>query len=204
MRMAVRERCAHTDDMSDTLHLDAEELEAGWPRLLAAPRESGVLQMIVRRPRTNEREVLHEARLDLHNGLVGDNWRTRGSRSMPDGTANPEMQLNVMSARVAALLSGERERWRLAGDQLFVDLDLSMENLPAGTRLAIGGAVIEVTAVPHTGCAKFTQRFGSAAMKFVNSPAGKLHRLRGLNAKVVVPGTIQEGDCVQRTAAHAG
>lgn len=181
-------------------HLDATELDAGLDQILQAPKDGGTLRLIVRRPAEGVREVLPEARLDLADGLVGDNWRTRGSRSTPDGSAHPEMQLNVMNARVVALLARDPARWALAGDQLYVDLDLSAENLPPGTRLAIGAAVIEVTAVPHTGCAKFTERFGLAAMKFVNSPTGRHHRLRGLNAKVIQPGTIRTGDPVRKIA----
>jgi hypothetical protein len=179
-------------------HLGKEELEGGLHEICRAPRDSGTLQMIVRRPETGRREILMEAQLDLAEGLVGDNWKGRGSRSTVDGTADPEMQLNVMNARVVALLAQVRDRWALAGDQLLVDLDLSTDNLPAGTRLALGDAVIQITAVPHTGCAKFVERFGAEAAKFVNSPVGKTLRLRGLNAKVVQPGTIRAGDVVRK------
>jgi MOSC domain-containing protein YiiM len=130
---------------------------------------------------------------------VGDNWRVRGSTRMPDGTSHPDMQLNVMSARAIDLIAQAPERWRLAGDQLFVDLDLSVDNLPPGTQLALGSAVIEVTPQPHTGCQKFVQRFGVDAMKFVNSATGRRLRLRGLNAKVVRPGVIRVGDIVRKT-----
>ena len=144
--------------------------------------------MIVRRPRTNERQVLEEAHLDLVVGLVGDDWRTRGSKDMADGSAHPEMQLNLMNARAIALIAQGKEHWQLAGDQLFVDFDLSETNLPPGTRLAIGSAVIEVTAIPHNGCHKFKARFGAEAVQFVNSPEGKKLHLRGINAKVVQGG----------------
>jgi MOSC domain-containing protein YiiM len=154
--------------------------------------------MIVRRPRTDEREVLEEGELDLIQGLVGDNWRTRGSSGTADGSAHPDMQLNVMNSRVIALLAQKKERWPLAGDQLFIDLDLSAENLPPGTRLAVGSSVIEVTAQPHTGCQKFVARFGLDAMKFVNSPARKHLHLRGINAKVIQPGTVRVGDIVKK------
>ncbi len=154
--------------------------------------------MIVRRPASDQREVLPVAELDTATGLVGDSWRARGSRSTPDGSAHPDMQLTVMNARAIALVARNRDRWPLAGDQLYIDLDLSASNLPPGTRLAIGTAVIEVTSVPHTGCAKFTQRFGANAMKFVNSPVGRSLNLRGINAKIVQPGTIREGDTVRK------
>jgi hypothetical protein len=186
------------ETMAPGAHLTAEQLEAGLVGIRVAPKNVGTLEMIVRRPEIETREVLREATLDVALGLVGDNWKARGSRSTPDGSAHPEMQLNVMSARVIALLAQSRERWALAGDQLFVDLDLSLANLPAGTRLAIGLAVIEITPPPHTGCAKFVSRFGLPAMQFVNSPLGKELRLRGLNAKVVQPGVIRTGDRVTK------
>lgn len=179
------------------------KLEAGLDEIRQSPKDEGVLEMLVRRPRVDEREVLAEGALDLDEGLVGDNWRTRGSSRTADGAAHPAMQLNVMNARAIALLAQSRERWQLAGDQLFLDLDLSEENVPPGTRLAIGSAIIEVTAQPHTGCKKFLARFGLAALQFVNSPTGKQLRLRGLNARVAQPGVIRAGDIVRRIKAAA-
>lgn len=134
------------------------------------------------------------AQLDLTEGLVGDNWLTRGSSRTPDGAANPQMQVTVMNARVAELVAGGRQRMALAGDQLYVDLDLSLDNLPAGSLLAVGQAVLEVSAAPHTGCAKFCDRFGSEAMRFVNSRLGRQLRLRGMNTRVLVPGVVRLGD----------
>jgi len=168
------------------------ELEAGLDAIRQAPKDQGVLEMIVRRPRAGEREVLEEGQLDLADGLVGDNWKTRGSRTT-DGSAYRETQITVMNSRVIALLAQAKERWPLAGDQLFIDLDLSKENLPPGTRLTFGTAVLEVTPPPHTGCKKFMARFGQEAMAFVNSPTGKQLQLRGINAKVVQPGVIRVG-----------
>jgi MOSC domain len=179
-------------------HLTSEELEAGLDNIRYSPKDQGVLEMIVRRPKDNEREMLVDAELDLDLGLVGDNWRTRGSSRMPDKSAHPEMQINIMNSRVIALIAQQKERWSLAGDQLYIDFDISVENLPAGTRLAIGSAVIEVTPQPHTGCRKFLARFGEDAMKFVNSQVGKELRLRGMNAKVIQAGTIHVQDVVKK------
>jgi hypothetical protein len=185
-------------DPKDVRHLTMAELEAGLEEIRRSPKDEGTLDLIVRRPRVGERAVLDEGTLDLHDGLSGDTWKYRGSSRSPDGKAHPDMQLNVMNSRVAALVAQDRHRWPLAGDQLFVDLDLSASNLPAGTQLAIGEAVIEVTAQPHTGCQKFVARFGLDAMKFVNSPVGKELHLRGINARVVRPGAIRVGDLVKR------
>ena len=179
-------------------HLSTSELEAGLEEIRRAPKDNGVLEMIVRRPQVGEREILPEGELDLSEGLVGDNWRKRGSKTTADGSAHPEMQLNLMNVRATALVAQSRERWHLAGDQLFVDLDLSEENLPPGSQLAIGTAIIEVTPVPHNGCAKFVERFGADAMKFVNSPVGKELHLRGINAKVVKPGIVQVNDSIRK------
>ncbi len=184
--------------MNRVEHLTLEQLEAGLEHIRQSSKDVGVLKLISRRPNTDEREVVDEAQLDPAHGLVGDNWKARGSRSAADGMANPEMQLNVMNARVIGLIAQDKTRWALAGDQLFVDFDLSEVNVPPGTRLSIGSAVIEVTAPPHLGCKKFSARFGPDAMKFVNSPDGKLLHLRGVNAKVVQQGVIRTGDSVKK------
>ena len=183
--------------MSAERHLTMVELEAGLAEIRRSPRDEGRLALIVRRPRTLEREILEQGELDVGFGLIGDNWQARGSSETQDGAAHPEMQLNLMNARAIDLIAADKSRWHLAGDQLFVDFDLSGANLPPGTRLAIGTAVIEVTPVPHTGCKKFTARFGLEAMKFVNSPVGRELNLRGINAKVVKTGTIAVGDRIE-------
>jgi hypothetical protein len=175
-----------------------EELHAGLDGIRQSPKDEGVLELIVRRPGIGEREVLDEGELDIVEGLVGDSWSTRSSRRSKDGLAHRDMQLNIMNTRVIALVAQDRERWHLAGDQLFMDMDLSAENLPPGTQLAIGSAVIEVTAEPHTGCEKFVSRFGVDAMKFVNSPVGRELNLRGINARVVKPGTIRVRDVARK------
>ena len=179
-------------------HLTREELEAGLDFIRQSPKDAGVLQLIVRRPRENEREVLEEAELDPTEGLIGDNWKTRGSSRTADRSSHPDMQINVMNSRAAALITQSADRWKLAGDQLYLDLDLSEENMPPGTRLKIGSAIIEVTTQPHTGCKKFVERFGLDAPQFVMSPIGRELHLRGINAKVVKGGVIRVNDAAQK------
>jgi MOSC domain-containing protein YiiM len=176
-------------------HLTTTQIEAGMAHVLEAPSQVGSVDLIVRRPAVEGREVLGTGELSVAEGLVGDNWSARTSSRNPGGGAHPEMQLNVMSSRFVDLIAADPERRALAGDQLYVDLDLSEANLAAGTQLTIGdAAVIEVTAEPHTGCDKFTRRFGLDAHRFVNSGHGRALRLRGLNAKVITPGLISVGD----------
>jgi hypothetical protein len=179
-------------------HLTMEQLETGLDEVRRSPADQGTVELIVRRPAVDEREVLDQGSITLEDGLLGDDWSTRGSKSMEDGSANPLCQLNVTNARFTALVATDPDRRRLAGDQLHLDLDLSHSNLPAGTRLALGDAVIEVTEQPHLGCAKFSARFGPDALRLVNSPEGRQLRLRGLNARVVVPGTVRRGDVVRK------
>ncbi len=184
--------------MSEINNLTLAELEAGLDEIRKSPKDKGVLEMIVRRPKVNEREVLEIGELSIEIGLVGDNWNTRKSWETKDKKPHPEMQLNIMNSRAISLIAQTKDRWQLAGDQLYVDLDLSEENLPPKSRLAIGSAILEITEVPHNGCIKFTKRFGKDAVKFVNSKPGKLLHLRGLNAKVVKSGVIKTGDIVKK------
>ncbi|HCL31197.1 MAG TPA: MOSC domain-containing protein [Candidatus Latescibacteria bacterium] len=184
--------------MTEVRHFSTDELNAGVDQVRQSPADSGRLEMISRRPEIGERVLLEEAELDTAEGLAGDNWSTRGARSDPPREANPEAQLTLMNARSAEAVSGSRERWSLAGDQLYVDLDIGETNLPAGSRVAIGSAIVEVTAEPHPGCKKFVERFGLDAMNWVNSPEGKQMRLRGVNTKVVQAGTIHVGDSITK------
>jgi hypothetical protein len=179
-------------------HLTTADLQARLDHLRGSPADVGRVELIVRRPAVDAREVLAEGVLDERDGLVGDTWKDRPSGRTADGSPHPDMQLNVINARLSALVAVDLERRALAGDQLHLDLDLSQTNLPPGTRLELGSAVIEVTEQPHTGCAKFAARFGRDALRFVNSPIGRELRLRGLNAKVVVPGTVRAGDVVRK------
>lgn len=178
-------------------HLIATEIEARLEHVLAAPKDVGCVEMIVRRPKVNKREVIEIGVLDEEHGLVGDNWLTRGSSRTFTGKGHPEMQLNLMNYRFALLIADSRERVPLAGDQFFVDLDLGEENVPPGTGISIGDATIEVTAVPHLGCKKFIERFGLDAMKIANSEFGRKHHLRGINARVIIGGSVKVGDPIK-------
>jgi len=174
------------------------ELETRLTYIRQSPSESGRLELIVSRPRTGAREVQEEGALDSVHGLLGDNWSTRGSSRMPKRASDPRRQITIMNVRAIEVVGGGRDQWPLAGDQLFVDFDLSESNAPAGTQIQIGTAIVEVTEPPHRGCYKFTARFGADATAFVNSKAGVLLNLRGINARVVRNGTLRVGDPVTK------
>jgi len=176
----------------------SEDLEAGLDEVRRSPRDNGTLELIVRRPAEDEREVLEVGELSIDEGLVGDNWNQRPSKQTNNGGPHPDMQLNIINSRLLALVCPDPERRPLAGDQLVIDMDLTEANLPSWTRLAIGSAIIEVTDQPHTGCRKFSQRFGGDALRFINSEVGDELNLRGINARVVQPGTITRGDLVRK------
>ncbi len=181
-----------------------EQLQAMIDDIRAAPSEVGVVELIVRRPAPDEREVVEEARLDVADGLVGDSWRSRGSSSMPDRSADPLAQLTVMNARATAAVAGDISRWPIAGDQVYADFDIGVAHLPPGTRLTIGDAEIEVSEKPHTGCAKFSSRFGVDALRFVSTPEGRSLRLRGMNTWVTKSGTVRVGDQISVSEASVG
>lgn len=178
-------------------HRSPAELLAGVEHVRRSPRDEGVLELVVVRPAPGERIVQDVATLDLELGVVGDTWIERGSSRTTDGGPNPDAQVTVMNARAIDLVAGTRERWPLAGDQLYVDLDLGVENLPAGTVLAIGEAELEVTAAPHTGCSQFKERFGVEALRLTATPDGRALRLRGINTRVVRGGEVRPGDTVR-------
>ena len=172
--------------------------------IAAAPRGRGTLVRIVRRPGPGEREIVDEARLDTVHGLEGDDWFTRGSSRTPDGSANPHSQVTLISTRVLRAIEPDQSRWPLAGDQLYVDFDLSIDALPAGSRIAVGEAVLVVSEQPHTGCAKFSDRFGVDALRWISTPEGKARRMRGMNTRVLVAGIVRAGDEVRAVGGRAG
>ena len=178
-------------------HRPLAEIERDVAGMGSSPVDNGVVEMIVCRPSIDERRVLDEGVLDVTHGLRGDSWETRGAR-IPGRGPDPLRQITVMNSRILASIAGDRDRWQLAGDQLIVDLDLSIDSLPAGTRLQIGDAVVEVTEPPHTGCSKFAGRFGADALAWANGPAGRLQRRRGMHVRVLVSGTVRPGDAIRK------
>lgn len=181
----------HTARMQRT----TAELESLLEGILGAPNDGGPIEMIVRRPGENEREVVKSAELTPDGGLVGDDWINRVD---DNGEPHHAAQLTLMNARVAGAVAVTRERWPLAGDQIYVDMDISETNLPPGSRIRIGEAVVEISRVPHTGCAKFAGRFGSEALRFANVGPGRENRFRGVNAFVVEGGTFAVGDKITK------
>ena len=184
--------------MEQVQYRSMDDLEAGLDFIRQSPREVGTLELIVRRPRGDAREVLDEGELSPRDGLLGDNWKMRGNMGAPVSPGQVERQITLINSRLIDLLAGDRQFWPLAGDQLYVDLDLSVDNLPPGTRLEMGTSILEITGPPHAGCRKFSARFGLDALQFISNPSRKDLRLRGIYARVLQPGTIHQGDVVRK------
>ncbi|MGH6924511.1 MAG: MOSC domain-containing protein [Propylenella sp.] len=181
-------------------HLTRAELEAGLLHIRASPADEGTLEAIVVRPEHGARHDLPSVEISLAGGLDGDHWAKGCWKSTEDGHPHPDVQICIMNARCIALLAQDRENWPPAGDNLYIDIDLTAENLPPGQRLAIGSAVIEITAIPHMGCQSFINRYGRDACVFVNTGEGKRLRLRGIYARVAKDGRISVGDRVVKLA----
>jgi hypothetical protein len=183
--------------VSTDLHVTRDRLDARLDELRALDTREGTLELIVVRPSEGKRQTPPNAEITLDDGLVGDRWRA-SAYIHEDGRVSRENQLTIASTRLLELIA-EPERWPLAGDNLLVDMGLDMESLPVGSRLAIGSeVVVQISEIPHTGCAKFSARFGSDALRFINSPVGRALRLRGVNAHVIEPGTVSTGDAIRR------
>jgi MOSC domain-containing protein YiiM len=179
-------------------HLSNKEIEAGLSHVLASPKDQGELKAIVVRPEVNQRERLAAARLSPEGGVEGDRWATSTTLRRADGSPDPRTQVSLMNARILQLIANADDRMALAGDNLIVDLDLSEGNLSVGQKLAIGEVTLQITDVPHTGCDKFADRFGTDAVRYVNAPATKPLHLRGLYAQVLTAGTLRVGQVVRK------
>ena len=176
----------------DTRHLRLDELNAGLDTILEAPEDGGLIQMLIVRPADDERTTPDFVEVSAEEGTHGDHWSKGESRYEPD------VQIAIMSSRVLDLVSGGRDRWPLAGDNIIVDMDLSQTNLVPGQKLEAGSAILEITEIPHRGCAKFSARFGADALRFVNLGRAAELRLRGVYARVVQPGQIAVGDQINK------
>lgn len=183
---------------ADTVAQPSRDLDPTYADLRAAPRDAAVVTLLVARPGVDQRQAVTEAVLEVEEGMVGDDWKARGSWKVKGAPASVEAQLTLMSTRVLAAMEPDPSRWPLAGDQVYLDLDLSEENLPAGTRLAVGMAEVEVTALPHTGCSKFAARFGQDALRWISTPEGRALRMRGMYVRVVRAGAVRVGDVVRK------
>lgn len=179
-------------------HLTTEQISEGLSYVLESPDDGGTLEAIVIRPAVDERVTLREADVSPDGGVHGDRWKHQCHLHLPDGRSHPDVQVTLMNARMIDLIAQDTSRWALAGDNMFVDLDLSDANLPVGSRLAIGSAILEISPVPHNGCKKFAQRFGKDAVRFVNTTQGKTNHLRGRYARIVQAGTVRVGDTITR------
>ena len=181
-------------------HLTTPELRDGLSEILRSPKDNGTLQGIVIRPSHGARCELTSCDISLEGGVHGDHWAKGCWKSTEDGRPHPDVQICIMNARCIALIAQDRANWAPAGDNLFIDMDLSPDNLPPGQQLVIGTAVIEITDTPHNGCASFIERYGRDACVFVNTGDGKRHRLRGIYARVVQDGQVSVGDTVTKTS----
>ncbi|MEM6942438.1 MAG: MOSC domain-containing protein [Pseudomonadota bacterium] len=181
-------------------HRTRAELEAALPLILAAPKDGGRLDMIVSRPAPGERTLPQRARLTAEGGVEGDHWAKGCWLSLDDGTPHPDVQICLMMSRMIRAIAGEEAHWPPAGDNLFIDMDLTPANTPPGTRLALGSVEMVVTPEPHNGCEAFIERFGREACVFVNTGPGKTHRLRGIYCRVTKDGDISVGDSLRKIA----
>lgn len=179
-------------------HLSMEQLKAGLPDILQSPADNGKVEAVVVRPQSNERIDVETCQVSLAGGLEGDHWAKGCWKMTEDGSPHPDVQICIMNSRCINLIAGERANWPAAGDNLFVDLDLTPENLPPGQRLQVGSTVIEITDTPHKGCAKFVERYGRDATAFVNVGDGDKYKLRGIYARVVQDGAINVGDTLTK------
>ncbi len=174
------------------------DLQLGLDKIISSPKQIGTVKMIVSRPKIGIRKIQEMAELDKDLGLIGDNWHDRDSSNMQDKSADIETQLTIMNSCVIALITQNCDQWPLAGDQLYIEMDISKNNLPPGSLLKLGNALLKISKKPHTGCKKFSERFGLDALKFVSSRQGRELSLRGINTSIIKSGMVQTGDKVMK------
>ena len=179
-------------------HPSLDILEAGLEHIRNSPTDNGLLHMIVVRPEKKQRSTPEHCLLSSKGGAEGDHWAKGCWKSLPDGSPDPDVQITIMNSRCLELISSSPSQWPLAGDNLIADLDLGVHNLKPGQKLSVGTTILEITAVPHTGCDNFKVRFGLDSLKFVSTKAGKELRLRGIYARIIQDGEIRIGDRLKK------
>ncbi len=176
-----------------------QALKAGLDAMLAAaPKDNGTLDLIVMRPDHDLRVLPQSFEVRGDDGLPGDHWKRGTGYALEDGTGDPDAQICMMMSGCIRAIAGDKANWPPAGDNFFIDMDLTPANMPPGTRFAIGSAEFVVTGIPHNGCQSFIDRYGRDACLFVNTGEGKAHRLRGIYARVTRDGTVSVGDTVRK------
>jgi hypothetical protein len=190
--------------MDGIRHFSLSELNERLPWIRESPSDGGELIAITVRTAENERESLERCELSPEGGVHGDSWAKGCWLTLDDGRPHPDVQVTLINVRLLDAIGGDPSRRSLAGDQLCVDFDLNLDNLPVGQRLAVGSAILEITGKPHTGCGKFAARYGADALRFVNGPEGKALRLRGVYAKVIRGGEAAVGDRIAKLDRNPG
>lgn len=184
--------------LEEKLHRTREELASALPYVAASPKDGGSVALIVVRPDHGRRETPDRVRISAQDGVEGDHWSKGCWLETDDGAPHPDVQINLMCTRAAEVIAGDPALWPAAGNNFFVDIDLSPDNLPAGTRLALGTAEIEITDQPNKGCQVFIDHYGRDACIFVNTGPGWSLRMRGLYARVVQNGDVRLDDRIRK------
>jgi hypothetical protein len=178
--------------------ITAAELEAALPSVLAAPGGAGLVRLLCTRPQPNARAFPEVLTLSRGKGATGDYHPARPWLRLPDGSPDPRIEVSIMPWRVLDLVWRERDRVAHPGDNIAVDMTLAEADLPAGTRLAAGTAILRVSDVPNDGCAKWKVRYGKAAHDWITTPDHLRLRLRGLYAAIEQDGEVRIGDTLRR------
>jgi hypothetical protein len=179
-------------------HRTRAEIEAGIGPVLQSPAEGAAVEALFSRPAPGKRLDLPALEVSVSGGIAGDHWSLGCWKTLPDGSPDPDVQVSLMNRRMLHLIAGARDNWARAGNNIIVDMDLSIDNLPIGQRLRVGTAELEIGPVANTGCDFFIERYGRDACVFVNTGIAKQKRLRGVYARVVKDGQIRIGDIIRK------